>query len=224
MSTYLTNLFGRSPIGPLEHHMARAHACATELIPFFEAALAGDWDKAATLQKHISDLENEADDLKKDLRLHMPKGLFMPVARRDLLQVLTMQDRVANQTKDIAGLILGRHMTFPDSMGPRMLDFIKRCVDASAQANKAIHELDELLEAGFRGNEVKLVEDMIKELDAIEKDTDKIQVEVRSQLFALEKDLHAVDVMFLYQVIDGIGELGDIAQRVGSRLQLLLAR
>jgi predicted phosphate transport protein (TIGR00153 family) len=224
MSTYLTNLFGRSPIGPLEHHMAKAHACASELIPFFDAALAGDWDKAAEIQKHISNLENEADDLKKDLRLHMPKGLFMPVARRDLLQVLTMQDRVANQAKDIAGIILGRHMTFPESMGPRMRDFVKRAVDASAQANKAIHELDELLETGFRGSEVELVETMIKELDAIERDTDKIEVEVRAALFAMEKDLPPVDVMFLYQVITGIGELGDIAQRVGSRLQLLLAR
>jgi predicted phosphate transport protein (TIGR00153 family) len=94
----------------------------------------------------------------------------------------------------------------------------------STQANKAIHELDELLETGFRGSEVELVEAMIKELDAIERDTDKIEVEVRAALFAIEKELPPVDVMFLYQVIAGIGELGDIAQRVGSRLQLLLAR
>ena len=33
-----------------------------------------------------------------------------------------------------------------------------------------------------------------------------------------------VDVMFLYKIIDRIGELADCAQKVGSRLQLLIAR
>lgn len=33
-----------------------------------------------------------------------------------------------------------------------------------------------------------------------------------------------IDVMFLYRVIELIGDLADVAQRVGSRLQILLAR
>jgi predicted phosphate transport protein (TIGR00153 family) len=94
----------------------------------------------------------------------------------------------------------------------------------SKQAQKAINELDELVETGFGGREVKLVESMIKELDSIESDTDKIQVKVRAALFKKEKDLPPVDVMFMYRVIDWIGDLGDLSQRVGSRLELMLAR
>lgn len=45
--------------------------------------------------------EHEADDMKHVLRHHLPKGLFMPVDRRDLLDVLMMQDAVINQAKDI---------------------------------------------------------------------------------------------------------------------------
>ena len=65
---------------------------------------------------------------------------------------------------------------------------------------------------------------MIKELDAIESDTDKIEVKVRAALFKIEDDLPPVQVMFLYRTIDWIGELADLSQRVGSRLELLLAR
>ena len=43
-------------------------------------------------------------------------------------------------------------------------------------------------------------------------------------LFKKEKDLPAVDVMFMYRVLDLIGDLADLAQRVGSRLELMLAR
>ena len=41
---------------------------------------------------------------------------------------------------------------------------------------------------------------------------------------ALEVELPPVDVIFLYQIIDWVGDLADRAQRVGSRLQLLVAR
>jgi hypothetical protein len=39
-----------------------------------------------------------------------------------------------------------------------------------------------------------------------------------------EKNLPPVDVMFYYKVIEGIGEIADIAQRIGSRVELLLAK
>ena len=68
------------------------------------------------------------------------------------------------------------------------------------------------------------VEELIGQLDAIEDDTDQLQAEVRAALFVREKDLPPVDVVFMYQAIEWIGEVGDYAQRVGSRLQRLLAR
>lgn len=222
--TTINSLFGTSPVAPLQAHMASVQECITELVPFFKSVLKEDWAEAKIQQKKISKLENEADKLKRKLRLHLPKSLFMPVSRRDLLEVLTMQDKIANKAKDIAGLIIGRKMTFPPEVSDKLMDFVKRCIDASKQAQKAINELDELVETGFSGREVKLVQEMITTLDDIESDTDKIQVKVRSELFKKEKELPAVDVMFMYKIIDGIGDLGDLSQRVGSRLELMLAR
>ena len=81
-----------------------------------------------------------------------------------------------------------------------------------------------LLETGFAGREVTLVERLIEELDRIEHDTDNMQISLRSELYLLEKGLPAVDVMFLYQIIEWIGDVADRAQRVGNRLELLMAR
>jgi predicted phosphate transport protein (TIGR00153 family) len=222
--SHIFSMFGSSPISPMQKHMAEVQTCVNELIPFFEAALANDWEKAAGLQQDISRLEGVADDLKRQLRLNMPSGLMMAMSRIDLLETLTMQDRIANKAKDVAGLMLGRHMTFPGEIGPLMLDFVKRCVDASAQAQTAINELDELVETGFYGREVDLVESMIIKLDEIESDTDKMQVEIRASLFAMEKELPPVDVIFIYQIVEWVGDLADLAQRVGNSLEIMLAR
>lgn len=222
--TTISSLFGSSPVKPLQTHMASVIECVEQLVPFFEAALQQDWKAARSEQKNIAKLENAADKLKRQLRMQLPKSLFMPVSRRDLLEVLTMQDKVANRAKDIAGLITGRKMEFPDGVNEQLMIFVKRAIDAARQAQKAINELDELVETGFGGREIKLVESMIKELDAIESDNDKIEVKIRAALFKLEKDLPPVQVMFLYRVIDWIGDLADLSQRVGSRLELMLAR
>lgn len=217
-------IFGKSPVRPLQEHMTKVTACAAELMPFMEGVIADDWRKAEAARARITELEHEADDMKKHLRLHLPKSLFMPVARADLLDLLTMQDNIANRVKDVSGLMTGRKMKIPGTLGPMFLAFTKRNVDAVMQAQKSVAELDELFEAGFRGAEVELVQSMIKELDRIERDTDKMQIELRAKLFAIEKELPPIDVMFTYQIIEWTGEVGDLAQRVGSRLQLLLAR
>ena len=220
----MSSLFGASPVHPLQMHMDKVYQCVSQLVPLFEAVLKEDWDGVRAVRKEISKLENEADVLKKDLRLNLPSSMMLPVSRRDLLEVLTMQDKIANKAKDISGIILGRKMTLPKEVGDTYLEFVQRCVDATEQAQTTVNELDELVETGFRGNEVEIVEAMISKLNEIESDTDNIQVEIRSNLFKIERDLPPIDAMFLYKVIDATGDVADLAQRVGSRLQLMLAR
>lgn len=220
----LSNLFGRSPIKPLQEHMALAVKAATELVDFFDAVIGDDWARAGLIQQQVVKYENDADEIKKQLRLHLPKSLFLPVPRTDLLELLTMQDRLANRAKDITGIIMGRRMAIPPVMKPLMIEFVRTSVAAAEKALTAINELDELLEAGFSGRELVVVENMIKELDEQEEKADQLEIGVRTSLFALEAQLPPVDVMFLYNTIDWVGDIANRAHDVGGRLQLLLAR
>jgi uncharacterized protein len=220
----ILGVFAKSPIKPIQDHMDKVHECALVLVPFFEATISGDWDSAIQLRKQISVAEKEADSLKREIRLTLPGGLFMPVERTDLLELLTQQDKIANKAKDISGRVIGRQLLVPPSIQAPFQAYLLRCLDAVALAKEAINELDDLLETGFRGREVDLVEKMISELDIIEEDTDDLQIQVRRQLFALESELNPVDVMFLYKIIEWVGDLADLAERVGSRLELMLAR
>ncbi len=224
MSPTLSALFGRSPIRPIQEHMAIAHHCVELLGKFLEASFIKDWDAAAAAQQEIRDQENIADDLKSNVRTNLPKSLFLPVSRTDLLELLHTQDKLANKAKDVAGLMLGRQMQVPESLIQEVRDYYNESLLASRQALKVINELDELLETGFRGKEVDLVESLIGELDDLEHQTDVSQVKLRAKLFALEGSLPPVHVMFLYKIIDQIGELADISESVGARLLLLIAR
>ncbi len=224
LGSSIAGLFGRSPISPLQKHYETVHQATSELFNFFQAAMDGDWERAEAVQQTISEAENEADELKKEFRLHLPRSLFLPVPRADLLDMIRVQDRVANKAKDIAGLMLGRNMSPPESLREPVMEYLETTINASAQARSAIQELDNLVETGFGGRETELVEELVEELDRIERLTDEQQVRIRRLLFELEQELPPVDVMFLYKIIDWIGDLADRAQKVGGYLHLLLAR
>ncbi len=220
----ILGIFAKSPIKPLETHMRLVTKCCKQLTPFFIACFENNWEEATKVRQSISLAEQEADALKRKLRLELPGGLFMPVERADVLELLTQQDKIANKTKDIAGRILGRQLQIPETLRENFTAYVERCIDATEKAADAINELDDLLETGFRGREIQLVEKIINQLDEIENDTDTMQIALRRDLLAIEKDLNPVDVIFVYQIIEWVGDLADLAERVGARLEIMLAR
>ena len=222
-SNPFSNLFGQSPIRPIQEHIGLAHQCAEQLMPFIEAVLADDWDRAAAIYQEVSRLENAADDAKTNLRSNLPNSLMMPVDRSDLLVMVTQQDEIANCTKDITGIMVGRKMQIPPSIADPMKTFVSLAIETSAQAVKAVNEMDELLEMGFKGRILDVVADLVQELNRLEHENDEMQILVRAALFKIEGDLPPVNVIFLYKVIELIGALADSAQSAGGKLQLLIA-
>jgi predicted phosphate transport protein (TIGR00153 family) len=223
-SNAFTKMFGHSPIQPLQEHMQSVVECAQQMLPFFKAVIANDWEQAETYYELIVEAENRADTEKKQIRLHLPKSLFMPIPRQDLLNLLSKQDKIANTTKDIAGLVFGRQLSVPPDIADALTQFITTSIDATLAAKSVINELDELIETGFGGREVDLVEGLISRLEQLEHETDEQQILIRAQLHPLEDQYSAVDVVFLYKIIEQIGNLADCAQTTGDQIQIIVAR
>lgn len=220
----ISEMLGKSPVQPIQDHIAVAYDCSALLPSLFEAANLNDWDKVEAVNERIRILEHDADKIKLEIRSNLPKSLFMPVPRQDLLELVMVQDKIANITKSIAGMVKQRKIQIPAVMIEEFMVYVNLCIDASKFAKKSVNELDELYETGFRGAEVKLVQDLIDNLDKIETKTDQKQNTMQQELFKIEKELPPVDVMFLYKLIDKVGGIADMAERVGRRLELLLAK
>lgn len=220
----LSRLFGKSPFTALQTHMRVVLECAREVQPLIEALARGDEDRVIEAKERIFERESEADRIKNKLRLHLPKSLFMPVDRRDLLEVLHLQDTIANTAQDIAELLIERQMSIPEFMREPLIALTARCIDTCEHSGSVIAELDELLAMGFRGREVDKVDAMLKELNDIENETDELGVALARALFDHEDEMNPVTVMMWYRLIEWIGDLADYAEKVGDRLQLLIAK
>ncbi len=220
----IASLLGSSPFKPMQAHMRIVTECVAHVPALFDALIDGNQEEVIKVKDLIFAKEQEADDLENDLRSKLPKSLFMPVDRRDLLELLDMQDYIADTAQDIAGLMVERDMTVPEGMGEPLRVLVRRCVDTCNIATGIIEQLDELLEMGFRGREANKVDDMVRELSAIEDETDVMGMELARALFAQEENLSPVSVMFWYQMIQWVGDLADYAEKVGDRMRLLIAR
>ena len=220
----ITRMFAGSPVRPLQEHMEQVCECADKLPDFFNAIIARDADKARTIQKSIAKMEGDADVIKAGLRMNLPNSLFMPMPREQILDIVRLQDKIANISEDVAGTVVGRKMVLPEPVAESFLAFVERAADAANQARTAINELDELVETGFRGREIDLVENMIDKLENIESKVDKLEKKLRSDLYEIEQDYPPLDMMFLYRIISWIGKLADVAHQIGARIQLLMAR
>jgi predicted phosphate transport protein (TIGR00153 family) len=216
------NLFGTSPIRPMQQHMKAAVTCAKEILPFVEAMGAGDMDAMARLRGEVVRLEHEADEIKHQIRSHLPNRLFLAIERRDTLEILDLQDSIADVAQDIAELADMRRMTAPEPLREPLIVLTRRVVETCEKAEEIIDELDELLETGFGPRESARVDEMIGQLNLLESETDELAEAAQRVLFGIEDEL-GIGTYFWYKMIHWIGDMADYAEKVGNRLRLLIA-
>jgi len=218
------DLLAQSPVRPMLEHAMIAGDCTDELGIFVAALNEADWPGAIKSRERIVELEHQADDLKQEIRGHLPKSLFLPVPRADLLDLIRLVDSLPNTAKDISGLMTGRKMRIPEGIRETFTDFVTKAVKTAHQASDSVERLDDLFGAAFRGEIAKTLEALVEQLDVLEHQTDEAEIAVRAELFAIETEITPIEVVFLYEAIREIGQLADRAQQVGHRLLMLVAK
>ncbi|MDC3180584.1 TIGR00153 family protein [Gammaproteobacteria bacterium] len=224
MKTSFLNMFVKSPFKRLETHMDAVQACLVILPPFFEACCKEDWKTAEELYQQISDLESQADDLKRKIRLKMHHSLYLPVSRTELLVLLDIQDSIANIAEDIALLMFSRKISLPEDLSRHVGGLLEQSVSTAQKAKLVSNELSDLVETGFKGLTLRSTKRLINDLYALEDQSDQLQYQARSCLYAQEKQFEVLDVIFWYKCIDKIGDLADMSRRIGTQLLLLSTR
>ena len=151
----IENLFSRSPFTPLQSHMEKVAECVEKLDDIFAAFLKKDAELILKLTDEISDLEHSADLTKNDIRSNLPRGLFLAINRGDLLQILSLQDSIADAAEDIAILMTLKKLDPVKSLRVELKSFLEKNMGAVKSVHQIILELERLLQSSFGGAETK---------------------------------------------------------------------
>lgn len=218
----LVRLFGRSPFAPLRTHMAKVASCVHEIIPLFEALKKKDYALVESIANKISKLEHDADVTKNDIRNHLPSGIFMPIARGSLLEILSLQDNLADRAEDCAILLTFRQLEIEPVFANEFEEFLKKNVDAFNGIYMIIQEMEDLLESSFGGSEAEKVKKMVEKVAFIEHEADLIQRKLLKILFG-KCDTMSPPLFYLWmQVIQEIASLSDDSEKLANRVRMTL--
>ncbi len=224
MASPLGKLFGKSPIMPIQQHMQLAQESVQLLCELLAASADQDWPRVAEIETLIDSTALEARKMRREIRQQLPRGLLLAMPRPDLLELLDIQERIADRVREVARPVALRGMTFPAAM-QSILDRLCSLLAATAgEALGAIRELDELIEQGFGKNEHRMMDKMLASLDRQVQRCDAQQQRLFRQICKSEESLPVLDAVFYYQIAAALGQLSEACGEVGEQLDLLLAR
>lgn len=217
----ISDVISNSPLALLERHAGVCVDCVERLPLYFAEAQANRWGRANDVREEICRFEGLADELKQDVRSNLPRGLWMSVSRADLLELVRVQDKMANGVKEVSGISLGRQLAFPAAMTSEVADFIDVVVQVSRVVVKIIGATRELSRSAFGTRQTNVILDFVSQVEADERRSDEMQATLRARLREYEAELSAVDAIFLYQLLATIGDIADNAEKVAHRAQII---
>lgn len=219
----LWNLISKNPFGSLKRHMEKTLLCVEKTKEIFDAVFAGDNEKVKHLAKEISQIEHECDLIKRELRTEVARSIFLPIDRRDLLQVLSNMDAIADSAEDVGVLLTMRWMTLPEALRPNFDLFLTRTIAVVTESATVIFALDRLLEAGFSGPDAEEVMSRIDHIDRLEHEADKAQDQLGKKFFEHEEEFSAAALIMWIKIIERVGHLSDCSERMMNHIRLMLS-
>lgn len=218
----ILNLFGRSPFAPLESHMEKVSECVGMLTALFEALEKQDYKLVEEISKKICELEHQADLVKNDIRNHLPKSLFLPIDRGNLLEILSIQDSIADRAEDVAVLATLKQTPMPQELKANFSRFLNKNFEAFHSARKIIREMHELLESSFGGIEAEKVRSLVDEVAFKEHEADIIQHDLLKSLFNAEKELSYSSFFYWQRIFESLGSIANLSEKLGYRVRMTL--
>ena len=220
----IKELFGKSPFGPLVEHTKKVHECMQLVKPLLEAVVHEDYEEVHRLQDQVSKLEYEADQIKHELREHLPRRFFLPVAREELDKFLHCQDSIADSVQDFAVILLIRRSKIHPELSKEFRGFVEQVVSVGDTLLAAAEELQLLAETSFGGAEAKKVLDLIGGLGEGEWKADRMQRKLSQHIYSLEKELDPVTIIFYEKMLGALSGIANAAENTGDLLRQMIVK
>ena len=220
----IDELFQQSPFEPLLHHLKKVRECVTLVRPMFEAVRDQNGERLEELVKRVFKTENEDANIKDEIRQVIPRSLFLPVYRGDLLGYLKLQDDMADAVEDIAILLTIKKLTMPSVLEPRVFKYIETIMQVCDKNHEMNERLPELVARGFAADQATGLLELVRSVELAEWEADKAQYVLSKELFAIEDELKPSDLMLWWRVFLELGQLANHAEKMADRLRRMLSQ
>ncbi|EPP34898.1 hypothetical protein CP10139811_0811 [Chlamydia ibidis] len=218
----LARLFGQSPFAPLQAHLEVVAFCVKQILPMFTALKNGQHEQVLAIAKVISDKEYQADCIKNDMRNHLPIGLFMPISRAGMLEIISIQDSIADTAEDVAILLTIRRLCLYPEFEELFFRFLSKNIEAFDLTMTVIQEFNKLLESSFGGRKADKARFLVGRVAKTEHECDVLQRELMQVLFSDSFIIPEKEFYLWLQVIKQTAGISDSSEKLAHRINMTL--
>ncbi|MBM3192891.1 MAG: TIGR00153 family protein [Chlamydiae bacterium] len=219
---YFTKLFSRAPFNLLELHMEKVIACLVKLDDVLKIFEGTDLAKLESLSVGVSELEHEADLIKNDIRSTLPQSFLFSVDRSHFLEILSVQDDLADVAEEIANLLTVKELVIPFSIRADLHAYKNKNMEAVWDVKEIVFSFEELLEASFGGPIAEKIQDKIDQTAYKEHEADILKRKLLKSLFTISDSLSTPDFYLCMHLIEAIGKISLSAEKLAIRIGMLL--
>ena len=214
----------KSPFNSLLDHMCKVKECisilGTGLIAYYE----GNYKNFSEIAKKVSDIEHEADIIKRNLRNHLPSFVFIPVDKGKFLWALREQDAILDHAENLSKMLDMRRTKIPKSLQKVFIEHVELVVKTVEAMEGAVNNLCDLVETSFVKREREQTKEFIYKVHEFEYKADEKKYEMTKGIYNLEKKLSPMDVYHLLKIADWVDDIADHAENVADWLRAMIAK
>lgn len=220
----IKDIFKKSPFGLLTVHIEKVSECIELTHPLINNFIEGNFEAVEKTFSDITKKEHEADLVKDDIREHLPKSIFMPVSREDLLKLLQRQDSIADCCEDIAILLSVRNTVVIDELKEDFAEFVEQAISAANATVELVKQMHELMESSFSGPSAEDVLTKIEKISYLEWKSDKKKYKLVKKMFTLDSKIDPVSQVLFLKIFDVISGIADSAENTANALRLMISK
>ncbi len=222
MST-IGKLFGRSPFGQVQEHMAQVAVCVSKMTEAIHALNEDRYEDLDGIASEVSRLEHQADQIKDDIRGRLLKRIFMPIDRAEVLEIISIQDSIADTAEDVCVVLTMKRIPMLDDIREDFREFCDLNVKAFESVATIINQLDELIESGFGGAEGERIRSLARQVAYTEHQADLVQMQLLKKLYAHDQDMTPGEFHLWMRVTRVLSRISNLAENLANRIMKTLS-
>jgi uncharacterized protein len=216
------NMFMTSPFEGLQEHAEKVKECSWAFQQAIECFFSPGCKTFEEFRDEVTQLESEADAIKRRIRGHIPKRTMTPVSTFLIFRYLKQQDGVLDAVEDTLDWISYRsEAKIPAELEKDFTLLVNAVIDPIEKLVSMVTEARKYFKSYSEKQRI-VVKNIIQILHQEEREVDKFEETIKRKVFSLEID--AVTIMYLVRLAEIIGSIADHAQNTGDMMSAMLSK
>ncbi|MCB1094047.1 MAG: DUF47 domain-containing protein [Verrucomicrobiae bacterium] len=176
--------------------------------------LNGDRPGAAALQPKVSELESQADEIRRCIGDKLYSGAYLPLMRGDIYSIIDSLDHVPNAAEACCNFFTSQTPDIPD-------DFVAAYLETSRASFGIITELSEVVTSFFKPKgKIDAIREHAKGVGTQESAVDGMEWETTVRIFECPT-IDLAHKIHLKTALDRIGHISDRAEDAAEYIELV---